>query len=373
MNNIFSIICMLFALAGCQTSNDETYRAQQASAPQLKEAFSEPIALSARKLSFSDDGRYFILADSHNQVGVFNSGSREALVTLQWPTTLNMIQGAGFIDPDRYFYAVNKMVDKPTPHNVSIREVGAEQDQYYYEFEGNHGDRPIFANSSYVAYGDEMVNWHTGEKYAVRTAHQLNPRDYTLTASGRVLSSNYYSDEILLHAPLTDDYLWIDSGLSNFRSGITPSERYIIAQAYDGGCRVWPVPALKPVQSCGRGGWSDADHANIAMHPSDDSFVASAGGRVEAYRLVEGVHQQVFARTLPNAVTSLALSANHRVALGDSTGHIEVWDTELGTLLGQVDLQLDPGGHLLAFAPSGKQLLYGGASDFKVHLFDIPE
>ncbi|MET1077903.1 MAG: WD40 repeat domain-containing protein [Pseudomonas sp.] len=365
---------ILLVVSGCQSAQDITYEAQRATAPQLKKHFPNPIEVGVGVVGYSPDGRYFFNADPGNKVVVYSSDNQGPTVVLDfpWPLSLSQKKGAGFLDSSIFYYASQRRARGQTIYGVKVWSLDSNTEIFSYDFSESHGEDSIVAKGDFVAYDNEMVNWRTGNKYKVRIAHSAMPLDYALTASGKVLSANYYNDDILLHDPQTDTALQWDSGLSNFRSAITQGEGYVIAQANDGGCRVWPVPALKPVQSCGSGGWSDDHYALIAPHPTDDSFAVSAGGRVEVYRLVEDRFQRVFSRTLANEVTALSLSADYRVAIGDNTSHLEVWDSVQGTLLAQTDLNLSFGSELLRFSPSGKQLLYG-EGHLRLHVFDIPE
>ncbi|WP_263143816.1 hypothetical protein [Pseudomonas sp. RIT-PI-AD] len=213
----------------------------------------------------------------------------------------------------------------------------------------------VVAGKQYAAHNTERLDWYTGERSKVQTAHPVVSH-YQLTKSGRVLTG--YQGYLLLHDPRRDESLLWDSGLSIAQARLTADEAYLVANDTDGACRVWRVPETQAMGSCGAGNPFSSGRALLEL--AGHSFATTRNNRVALYTLAP--YERRFVREMPKDIVALDLTENGLLALADETGRIELWDTRRNRLLGHYQPRGSQGQALdhvekLALDASGKLLV----------------
>ncbi|MET1077902.1 MAG: hypothetical protein ABWY06_07765 [Pseudomonas sp.] len=362
---------MLVSLSGCQSAQEKAYQGQRDTAPPLYEHFQETLDFYANNLSYNGVDDLFSVADGTGQMNIYSQEAVAPIASIKWIEPEVGMSSAAFLDSDTYYLGGDRLYGNGK-YFFEVWRLGASSKRVGYDFESSTGGE-VQVNAHFALFGREMINWHSGERYIARTVN-VHPGNSLLSASGKVLSYNYFSDDVGLHEPLTDTLLEWDGGMSISQVAITADERYVIAHGRNGSCRIWPLPALKPVQRCGAGKLFADKLAYIATHPADGSFAVAWDRRVAFYRPdAEDRQHKVFGLSLSKPIVSLAVSADNRLAIGDNSGTLEVWDGVQRKLLGQAKLGPDAAGTKLQFSPSGRQLLYGRNPKFNVHVLDIPQ
>lgn len=266
---------------------------------------------------------------------------------------------AGIIDENTYYYAAEDIRTSPNDIRVNIQQIAPPKRLHSHRanyLRTDYLNSSLRVNHTYINYPGNLVNWHTGQKYPVKT---FSPAgfDHALTDSGKVFSRSRLDNWAMLYDPLSDDS--IEWGMDMIPAGIalTRDSRHLVVQDSDGACQVWPLPGLKPVQHCGRAPWFASDGTvALVTDPDGNHFAAAWRKRVHVYQVEP--YQRTFELEMNNNVLAMALSANGRLAISSQQDAVEVWDIPSKKLLGRITTNTFP--RLLAISPAGDEILLVG-------------
>lgn len=364
---------LLFLLAlGLETSIAHASRdveSQRASARPLIPINTGIASQSIYALAYFPDGKHYLIGDLYAGVSIFQVKAA-ALVTKDpieslfagsqtgdpKSSTTPHLWYAGVIDDNTYYYAAGDMRNKPHDFRVNIQQINPPKRLHAHRPPDLRDTRPVRVNRTYINYPDNLINWHTGQEYPVRT---FSPAgfDHALTGSGKVFSSSYPGNWAMLYDPFSDSSIQWKLGISPGDAALTGDSRNVVVQAPDGACRVWPMPELKPVRDCGRAPWfASSGSTALVTDTSGDNFATAWRKRVHVYQVEP--YQRTFELEMNNDVLAMALSANGRLAISSQQDAVEVWDVPSKKLLGRITTDTFP--RLLAISPAGDEILLVG-------------
>jgi len=409
MRTIFVVLTSIFTIAipFCALSANVI-----PGVPELSPVHIMDKEISARKVNFSADGKYFVTWGGFD---IGYGGGRGRLFAAedysQKFITDSAINKAGFIDNNTWYYAVDAdFLVRTIDHPVEIYHHDFDQDTLTQYIDGSPVPNPgkcrgwstdpdYYATDKLIVYFPCFLQeWKMPEKkvYPI-TAFSPYIHHASSGSHGTVLTyesapwlHNYYSG-LLFYIPLKGKI----NAFGTFDvvgAQITPDERFVIAISDKGNCKVWRYPEMKEHGNCGFGlsrfiPFKKVD-SYLALDREGKTFAVGIDDRIRVYRFDPfGLEADV---TLPKCddIFSIALSNDGKLAVTCNadvypdespkrTGFLFVWDVTTGKLIGAFDngedwraygVGFEP--HGIDFQPNGNKLIAVGGGPVKI--FSLP-
>ncbi|MDR0633450.1 MAG: WD40 repeat domain-containing protein [Azoarcus sp.] len=247
---------------------------------------------------------------------------------------------------------------------ANIRTIQPSREIATHSFKAN-GDDPVIVNKTHIAYEDEMINWHDGKRYRVKTIHPAVWR-YELTPSSRVLTTSFWinGNGTLIDDPVNGKTEYLEHEII-----LSPDERHAVMWSGKR-CRLLQWPERKETGTCGRLPlFFGTDRYRAVFAPDGKSFVSWIDGKARVYRTDPFRLTSEFALSR-GKVDALELSNDGWLANVDEERRLlQLWDGATGKLAGQYQYQTSVAA--LAFQPHGDRLLVSESDSLKV--FALPE
>lgn len=365
MQRFIPLLLLPLALATGLVQANSDIESQRTSAKALIPINSGISNQTAHGVAYFPDGKHYLIA-AYADVSIFSTESAaiiaketiEPVFAGNSPSDPNSTFGpylvyTGIIDNNTYYYAAEDPRTRPYDIRVNIQQITPPKRLHSHRTDYLKSTNSLRVNHTYINYPGNLINWHTGQEYPVKT---FSPAgfDHALTDSGKVFSRSRLGNWAMLYDPLSDSR--IEWGMDMIPGGtaLTRDSRHLVVQDPDGACRVWPLPELKPVQRCGHAPWfASAGTVALVTDPAGDHFAAAWRKRVQVYQVEP--YQRTFELEMNNNVLAMALSANGRLAISSQQDAVEVWDIPSRKLLGRIATDTYP--RLLAISPSGDEIL----------------
>ncbi|MDR0701946.1 MAG: hypothetical protein LBF61_05960 [Azoarcus sp.] len=381
----------LFALLAILTEAPAFAASTEQNIPELKTVFSSEIMApyrGIRELFFSEDGTTFLLGSQYNGAMLFQTSGFPMLekyhVCGNQPACKDKatIYGLGYIDANTWYIAAEAWPymengQPGTPDGkivIRIRTIYPPQEAASYSFpsdscERTVNERYVFANKDHIACSGLMINWHTGEKYKVKSTVPVFgivlTKDSRVITFGRTSHLFYFSNYYIMDNPLTGEPVWVDS-LDD------PTDRYRVVRSW-WGCTLVSVPDKKEIGSCGTLPLFGDDNFHIAFSASQKLLAAVIADKARVFQIEP--FKQLSEFPIFKKVGAIVISENAWVAADDGNGLLRVWNSR-GKAVGQYafgekkylrdGLATPP----FAFQPGGNKLAVVQVSGVRV--FELP-
>ncbi|MDR2093777.1 MAG: hypothetical protein LBP58_10795 [Azoarcus sp.] len=383
----------LFALLAALTGVTAFAASTEQNIPELKTVFSSEIMdpYSVRELFFSEDGTTFLLGSKHNGAVLFRASDFSMLekhhVCGNQPRCKDEARGhgLGYIDANTWYIATEAWHYRENdPHGepdgkivIRVRTIQPSQEVASYSFPsdscrgGPVNGRNVFANKDHIACSELMINWHTGEKYKVKSTVPVH--DIILTKDSRVITYGttshlfYFEDYYIINNPLTGESVWVDS----FGD---PTDRYRVVRSW-WGCTLVSVPDGKEIGSCGTSPLFGTDNFHTAFSPSQKLLAVVIADKARVFQTEP--FKQLSEFPIFKKVGAIVVSENAWLAADDGKGLLRVWN-ENGKAVGQYafgekkylrdGLATPP----FAFQPGGNKLAVVQVSGVRVFELPVP-
>ncbi|MDR1424551.1 MAG: hypothetical protein LBI92_08105 [Azoarcus sp.] len=345
-------LCLLSALlAGC-LSAPPNVEAESGPIPELTTVHSTGLFSGiVGFLALSEDGNTFI-AGSGRSVGVYRTSDyapleRHYIREDEPSTTVDdagssgtraSIYDLGYIDANTWYFSA--MPFKENDVRVHVRTIHPPREIFVSTVNEITNEATASVNKNYIAYNNELIDWHTGKRYPVKTP-AFDPYSLivpTLTPDNRIIT--YPNEKTVIFDPLNDTMKFWKEALRIGRTIIvTPDNRHAIGiSAANYRCTLWSWPERKEIGHCsehlGWIFWGYFEYGETVALSSDSKFFAvGVGHTVRVYR-IEPFKLELEVTT-PGPVGKLALSDDGWLAAYDYKGFLRIWNVATGSLAGQ--------------------------------------
>jgi len=356
-----------------------TTESRQVTAQVLTPIYTEDHSSVIQSLAYSDNGATLVTSGGCC-VNLYNTLDYSKLVALKREDFYKIekndrpplagFNGAGYIDRNTwYFFSSANATDNDV---IDIRQLEPARELIKHNLKVN-SNRPVFANKHHLANGRTMLDWRSGKRYEIVT--EVGEFGYTLTENSHVMTHNpLISDHVLIHDPVKQESLWIDTGSRVFNTAISADAKYVVTISRRNKCVLWQLPEQTRLGSCGS---ARLLNPKQTFRSDGRSFMVWGNNEIREYTLPPSKTLQPIRRipikiTMPDQILDSAQNDNW-LAVVDEKSNLRVWSLADGSLRGEyanpvmadyrisassANLVLQPGGTHLAVSQSSWLMVF---------------
>ena len=271
----------------------------------------------------------------------------------------------GYIDNNTWYFAAEDWGGR-NPVIAHIRTIQPSKEIATYSFEMNGGD-VLIANKNHIGYGEEMVNWHDGRHYRVKTIHPVC--EYVMTRGSRVFTTSFVwvSGYTLIDDPVNGKTELLEEEIK-----ISPDERHAIVLRWKQ-CRLLQFPENKEIGTCGRiPFFSKRGRHWFGFSPGGNLLVSWIDGKARVYQVEPFQLKSEFDMSGEASPRALTISDSGWIAAviqkeyDHENARLRAWDGLTGKLVGQYRTTAEA----LAIQPNGNKLV---AVNKRIMVFELPQ